>query len=190
MGKGFAPLSEPQPNQPMKRPTKGETGHNDSLDFERGSASYRSNSFWRLNSLLYSRCHSSFPGQTAFYSPESLPATLHGLRSGFVLKSEVNQLQASASYFASIGSRKRIQLRRSWAFPHHPPTKICHSDQRDGAFGRPGAEETLCNVGFQVYSAFVLSGDIPCSGWIAIRGTRCAGGRLHPANSRLPQSGA
>src|SRR5208283_171170 len=69
----------------MKRPTKGEKGDTDSCDFEPESAPCRSNSFWRPNSLLYSRHRTSFPSQTAFYSLASLPATLRGLIGGFVL---------------------------------------------------------------------------------------------------------
>lgn len=70
---------------------------------------------------------------------------------------------ANRSSFVSIDSRGRIQLRGSWIFPHHPKPQICHSDQRDGAFGRPGVavrfsiarfvcDESLCNFGFQVHS--------------------------------------
>ena len=54
--------------------------------------------------------------------------------------SEVGQLLASACSFLSMNSRGRLQLRRGWVFPPHPSPRTCHSDRRDGGFGRPGAE--------------------------------------------------
>ena len=33
--------------------------------------------------------------------------------------------------------------------PHHPVLKTCHSDRRDGGFGRPGAEKSLLVFGSQ-----------------------------------------
>ena len=64
-------------------------------------------------------------------------------------KSEVDQWQASASRSISNVYPVEDQLRRSWLLPNHPPLKICHSDRRDGAVCRPGAEKSLFDFGFQ-----------------------------------------
>ena len=82
----------------------------------------------------------------------------HGGR--LIPKSEVHQLQPSASWSVSMAGQGRFQPRRSWIRPHHPSPNICHSDRRDGVFCRPGAEvrfsiarflcdESLSNFRFQ-----------------------------------------
>ena len=71
----------------------------------------------------------------------------HGGR--LIPKSEVHQLQPSASWSVSMTGQGRFQPRRSWIRPHHPSPNICHSDRRDGVFCRPGAEESLSNFRFQ-----------------------------------------